>query len=99
MDIDREHSDTFELAQVTQAHRYPGSNTSLSEDDHPERSSPGSVNDEACQTYSAKEERAVVKKLDNRLVLFLAILYLFSFLDRSSKSIDLMKRNNLDICC
>lgn len=36
--------------------------------------------------YTAEEERAVVKKLDRRLVLFVAFLYMLSFLDRSSLS-------------
>lgn len=34
--------------------------------------------------YTAEEEKEVVKRLDRRLVLFLALLYLLSFLDRSS---------------
>lgn len=34
--------------------------------------------------YTAEEERAVVKKFDRRLVLFVALLYMLSFLDRSS---------------
>lgn len=37
-------------------------------------------------TYSAEEERAVVDKFDRRLVLFVAFLYMLSFLDRSSLS-------------
>ena len=36
-------------------------------------------------TYTAEEERTVVRRLDRRLVLFLALLYLLAFLDRSSK--------------
>lgn len=35
--------------------------------------------------YTQEEEDIVVKKFDRRLVLFLAFLYLLSFLDRSSK--------------
>lgn len=35
--------------------------------------------------YTADEERAVVRKFDRRLVLFVALLYLLSFLDRSSE--------------
>lgn len=35
--------------------------------------------------YTAEEEKEVVKRLDKRLVLFLALLYMLSFLDRSSK--------------
>ena len=36
--------------------------------------------------YTAEEERAVVGKFDRRLVLFVAFLYMLSFLDRSSSS-------------
>ena len=36
--------------------------------------------------YTPEEERAVLRKLDRRLVLFMALLYMLSFLDRSSKS-------------
>ncbi|KAI3402191.1 hypothetical protein diail_120 [Diaporthe ilicicola] len=35
-------------------------------------------------TYTAEEERAVVDKFDRRLVLFVAFLYMLSFLDRSN---------------
>ena len=35
--------------------------------------------------YTIAEEREVVKKLDRKLVPFLALCYLLSFLDRSSK--------------
>lgn len=36
------------------------------------------------QLYTPDEERAVVRKFDRKLVLFVALLYLLSFLDRSS---------------
>ncbi|KUI68434.1 hypothetical protein VM1G_03960 [Cytospora mali] len=36
--------------------------------------------------YTAEEEQAVVRKFDRRLVLFVALLYMLSFLDRSSLS-------------
>lgn len=39
------------------------------------------------ELYTPAEERAVVKKFDRRLVLFVALLYMLSFLDRSSKSL------------
>lgn len=35
--------------------------------------------------YTPDEERAVIKKFDRRLVLFVALLYMLSFLDRSSR--------------
>lgn len=38
------------------------------------------------RTYTAEEEAAVVKKFDRKLVVFVALLYMFSFLDRSSTS-------------
>ena len=34
--------------------------------------------------YTAEEERSVVRKFDKKLVVFLAVLYMLSFLDRSS---------------
>jgi hypothetical protein len=39
------------------------------------------------QLYTPDEERAVVRKFDRKLVLFVALLYMLSFLDRSSKQI------------
>ncbi|KFY08226.1 hypothetical protein V492_06427 [Pseudogymnoascus sp. VKM F-4246] len=38
------------------------------------------------QLYTPDEERAVVRKFDKRLVLFVALLYMLSFLDRSSNA-------------
>ena len=37
------------------------------------------------QLYTPDEEAAVVRKFDRRLVTFLALLYMLSFLDRSSE--------------
>ena len=42
--------------------------------------------DSASPGYTMEEEREVVQKFDRKLVPFLALLYLLSFLDRSSKS-------------
>jgi hypothetical protein len=36
------------------------------------------------QLYTPEEEQAVVRKFDRKLVVFVALLYLLSFLDRSS---------------
>ena len=36
--------------------------------------------------YTTLEEKTVLRKLDRNLVFFLAMLYMLSFLDRSSKS-------------
>lgn len=37
------------------------------------------------ESYSKAEEKRVLKKLDRKLVLFMALLYMLSFLDRSSE--------------
>lgn len=42
------------------------------------------------KSYSKDEERRVVRKLDRKLVVFMALLYMLSFLDRSSKFTVLM---------
>ena len=39
------------------------------------------------KSFAVEEEKAVVRKLDRHLVLFVAFLYMLSFLDRSSKFI------------
>jgi hypothetical protein len=48
----------------------------------PRRGSASSA--QSFQLYTPDEERAVVRKFDRRLVLFVALLYMLSFLDRSS---------------
>jgi hypothetical protein len=45
--------------------------------------------------YTPDEERAVVRKFDRKLVVFMAVLYLLSFLDRSSTSISPPHRSHL----
>lgn len=39
---------------------------------------------EACLLYTQDEEASVIRVFDRRLVLFIALLYMLSFLDRSS---------------
>lgn len=51
-------------------------------DDEDDRSSVQSF-----ELYTPDEENSLLRKLDTRLVLFLAFLYMLSFLDRSSRSI------------
>ncbi len=48
----------------------------------PRRASASTV--QSFMLYTPDEERAVIKKFDRRLVLFVALLYMLSFLDRSS---------------
>ena len=51
------------------------------------RSRTASVRSTISINYTPEEEKAVLKKLDRRLALFMALLYLLSFLDRSSMSL------------
>jgi hypothetical protein len=46
--------------------------------------------------YSLAEDRAVLKKLDRRVVGLIAFLYLLSFLDRSSTLIAIVSRSRAD---
>lgn len=39
---------------------------------------------ETCMLYTRAEEASVIRAFDRRLVLFIALLYMLSFLDRSS---------------
>lgn len=39
------------------------------------------------ELYTPDEEKSLLRKLDTRLVLFLALLYMLSFLDRSSMAL------------
>jgi hypothetical protein len=59
------------------------------EDDDDDRTPLGSRGSESTmhsyQLYTPDEERAVIRKFDKRLVLFVALLYMLSFLDRSSR--------------
>ncbi|MCJ1357910.1 MAG: hypothetical protein MMC33_007906 [Icmadophila ericetorum] len=48
------------------------------------RSRTTSVRSAVSMEYTPEEEKAVLKKLDRRLALFMALLYLLSFLDRSN---------------
>lgn len=49
-----------------------------------DRSDSNSI-DQSFTLYTPDEERSVIKTFDRRIVLFIALLYMLSFLDRSSK--------------
>ena len=61
-------------------HEYHNANTDEEKPSRPRRSKKARF-----LLYTPEEERAVLRKLDTRLVLFMALLYMLSFLDRSSK--------------
>lgn len=50
------------------------------------RGHPYSRNTPVSRSFTAEEERRVVKKFDRKLVPLMALLYMLAFLDRSSKS-------------
>ena len=87
---DKNGPDAIELEHLSRS--FDGDNDPL----HARKRSLGSISDESDdfenaaeesgkEFYSSFEERAVIKKLDRRLVLFVALLYMLSFLDRSSE--------------
>ena len=91
----KHNSQSFELELTTNMPIASRSSSPLDLDDL--RSATSSVDDELgdlseqarperSESYSSNEEQAVIKKLDRRLVLFLALLYMLAFLDRSSTS-------------
>jgi hypothetical protein len=41
------------------------------------------------KSYTYEEEKAIICKFDRRLVLFMALLYMLSFLDRSSQTFNI----------
>ena len=93
--------ENFELRDFSGSHngsRYSGSTFDPEfEDSHSDeeekrpnfpRSSRASASTlQSFMLYTPDEERSVIRKFDRRLVLFVALLYMLSFLDRSSKSL------------
>lgn len=74
-DTDAMRSDTAFPAKDTK----PVSDDDVSEDED-------DVSVQSFELYTPDEEKQVLKKLDTKLVLFVALLYMLSFLDRSSRS-------------
>jgi hypothetical protein len=80
-------SNSFELQKIT-PHDEPYAKEKPEEEDGGfipslRRTSLESV--QSYELYTPDEDRAVLKKLDRRLVSFMALLYMLSFLDRSSE--------------
>lgn len=58
----------------------------ISEDCTPKEAEAYSYTDEpTLKSYTLEEERRVVQKFDLRLTMFMALLYMLSFVDRSSE--------------
>lgn len=75
-----EGADAYELRSLNNGLHLHSQNASLLPS--PRRLSMSSV--QSFELYTPDEDRAVLRKLDRRLVSFMAILYCLSFLDRSS---------------
>lgn len=91
LEMDRgELGETFRLQRrdtekddVNRDERGAGDGTGFERSSHARRGSASTT--QSFQLYTPDESRAVVRKFDRRLVLFVALLYLLSFLDRSSR--------------
>lgn len=76
-DIHTEHPEDIALSDLShQSSLQPLDNHDDEDDDN------SSVH--SFELYTPDEEKSLLRKLDTRLVLFLALLYMLSFLDRSS---------------
>jgi hypothetical protein len=83
-DIQAEHPEDIPLHDLdSQYSSRPLHQSDDHDDDEDDRSSV-----ESFELYTPDEEKALLRKLDTRLVLFLALLYMLSFLDRGSISFD-----------
>lgn len=98
-------SESFEMSDVLE----PSKPSSFSQDFRDEEGERGSEEEspiafrhaqsddksveEKIDFYTPDEEKSVIKTFDRRLVLFIALLYMLSFLDRSSKYFLLLNRS------
>lgn len=89
LDLDHAGAESYELRDVEKsvpASAFVEENNEeedREENDHIRRRASVSTV-QSYQLYTPDEERAVVRKFDRKLVLFVALLYMLSFLDRSS---------------
>ena len=74
--------DELELHELTDGHV---NNPPDPDDDDEKGSEDQELVTQRYELYSPEEDKKVLKKLDWRVVLFIAFLYLLSFLDRSSE--------------
>lgn len=108
MDIDEQGDldEDFELEDLPSSPRYTGPTSGLvlgdSHSDKEESSlgdllsrRPSALALQSFMLYTPDEERSVIRKFDHRLVLFVALLYMLSFLDRSSMSLHLINYSGL----
>lgn len=74
-----EHPEDIPLDEITSRYSSQPLHQPHDHDDDDDNSSV-----ESFELYTPDEEKALLRKLDTRLVLFLALLYMLSFLDRGS---------------
>jgi hypothetical protein len=77
-----EHSEDIPLHDLTSRYSSQPLNQPDDHDHDDDEDDNSSV--ESFELYTPDEEKALLRKLDTRLVLFLALLYMLSFLDRGS---------------
>lgn len=108
MDIDGQGDldQDFELEDLPSSPRYSGPTSTLILGDSRIDKKGSSLGDlrsrrpsastlQSLMLYTPDEESSVIRKFDRRLVLFVALLYMLSFLDRSSMSLHLIHCSGL----
>lgn len=80
------HNESLAESQKIEHRAYGSEMSDNSEDCTPKEAEACSYTDEpTLKSYTLEEERRVVKKFDLRLTMFMALLYMLSFVDRSSE--------------
>ncbi|EEH06804.1 conserved hypothetical protein [Histoplasma capsulatum G186AR] len=79
-----QHNESFAESRKLEHRAYGSDMSDNSEDCTPKEAEAYSYTDEpTLKSYTLEEERRVVKKFDLRLTMFMALLYMLSFVDRS----------------
>lgn len=84
MDIELEHALSGASSRRQKLPRIASNASLISDGDSSETAEENGI--ESSKSFTVDEEKVIVRKLDSHLVLFIAFLYMLSFLDRSSKS-------------
>ncbi|KAG5286916.1 MFS transporter [Histoplasma capsulatum G186AR] len=80
-----QHNESFAESRKLEHRAYGSDMSDNSEDCTPKEAEAYSYTDEpTLKSYTLEEERRVVKKFDLRLTMFMALLYMLSFVDRSN---------------
>lgn len=81
-----ERTDDIQLDDLQSGHspKFPNVPDNEKEEEYDDNDEDDKSSVQDWELFTPDEEKSLLRKLDTRLVLFLALLYMLSFLDRSS---------------